>query len=129
MNEEVFITGSKDEAAAELKGIFAQPVLTMSTGLGALARPEVVAAQHVEQGSLAQRDCPVGLTFFVHQQRKLGSGLLLEVPCVARITQSDGDKSCAFFLKGLFVIAQLRDLLAAEDSAPVAKKDDDRRAV
>jgi hypothetical protein len=129
VNKEVLISGSKDEAAAELKRIFAQPVLAMSTSLGALARAEVVAAQHVEQGSLAQRHGAVGLPLLVHQQRKLDPGLFLEVPGVTRITQADSDKFCAFFLKCLFVFAQLRDVLSAEDSAPVAEENYDRRTV
>ncbi len=50
----------------------------------------------------------------------------LSVVCVA---QADGSQLRAFIPKGLFVIAQLRDVLAAEDSSVVTKEGDHCRLV
>jgi hypothetical protein len=42
MNEEVAITGGKDETGAELEGILAEAMLTMASSSGARARPSVI---------------------------------------------------------------------------------------
>ena len=44
---------------------------------------------------------------------------------VARIAEADGGEGRAFFAEGLLVFAQLRDVLAAEDSAVMAEEDED----
>ena len=50
----------------------------------------------------------------------------LGIVCVA---QTDGRQPSALSAERLFVAAQLRDVLAAEDSSVVAKEDDHRRLV
>jgi hypothetical protein len=46
---------------------------------------------------------------------------------VGRVTEADGRQGGAGRSKLRFVLAQLRDVLAAEDSAIVPEEDDDRR--
>ena len=40
------------------------------------------------------------------------------------VAQSDGGQRGSFVMEGLLAIAQLRDMLAAEDSSVVAEKND-----
>lgn len=129
MDKQVLVSGSEDEAAAELKRIFAQPCLPVSGSLGALAGLRIVAAQKMKQRCIAQLDGLVGLPLFVDQQGKLDSVLFPEVFCVAEITQPDGGQPGALFAKFVFKRAHLRDMLGAEDSSVVAQKHDDGRRV
>jgi hypothetical protein len=129
VNKAVHIARSKDKAAAKLERILAQPVLAVPAGLGALARGCIVLAQGVEQGSAAELDSAIGLARFVNKKREGNSGIFAEVAGVARVAQTDGHKLSSFFTKCLFVLAQLRDVLPAEDSAVVAQEGDYGRAV
>lgn len=129
MHEQVFISRSKDEAAAELEGIFAQFVLFMSGRLGALAGLHVVAAQKMEQGSILQFNGFVGFALLVDQQREIDAGFLAEELGVAHVTQSDGGQARTFLAELLFMRAQLRDVFAAENSTIVAQEDHHGRPV
>ncbi len=83
----------------------------------------------MEQGSVAQVDGLIGFALLVDQQWEIDLSILAEVTGVLDIAQSDGDKLGALLLKVLLVLAQLRDMLAAKDSAPVAKKNNDCRSI
>lgn len=61
----------------------------------------------------------------VDQQGKSDAGFLAEKACIIAVAQTDGGERGAFVEEGLLVFAQLRDVLVAEDSAVVAKKNDD----
>jgi hypothetical protein len=77
----------------------------------------------VEQGSVTQTDSFIGFAFVINQEWKMDTGFLAEKLGIARITQSNHGKACAFLLELGFEFAQLRDVLSAEDSTVVAKKD------
>jgi hypothetical protein len=62
---------------------------------------------------------------FVNEEGEVDAGFLLEDAGVLGIAEADGSEGGAFFAKGLLVFAQLRDVLAAEDSTVVAKEDED----
>lgn len=47
---------------------------------------------------------------------------------VVGVAEADGGQGSASVVEGLLVSAQLRDVLTAEDSAIVTKKDDYRRS-
>jgi hypothetical protein len=128
MNEKVLVAGSEYKAAAKLKRIFTQLVLLVACCFGAFARPQIVAAQQMEKGSIAQLDGFVGLALFIYQKRKLDPGFLPEELCVLHVSQADRGQAGAFFVEGLLKFAQLRDVLATEDSAIVAEKDQHRWA-
>jgi len=128
VDKEVFVAGSKHKAAAELQRILSQAVLLVSGGLGATAGLHVVSAQQVEQGSVAQADSFVRHTLVVDQEREVDAGFFAEEPCIAHVAQPDYRQMCAFAMELCFELAQLRDMLAAEDSTVVAKKDQDGRA-
>jgi len=129
MDKAIHVSWRKDKTAAELERIFAQAVLADSNGFGALAGLHVVTAQQMQQIGIAQLDGAVGLAFFVDEEREGDSGLLAEVAGVTDVAQPYGDDLCAFGSDGLFVFAQLRDVLTAENSTVMAKEDDYGRAV
>ncbi len=125
VGEAIDISGAEDEASAELEGIEAELVLTVAGGASAFAAFGIVAAKDVEQIAGAEVGDLVGLAAFVNQQRKLDSGFFLENAGVVFIAEADNGKGSAFFAELRFVFAQLRDVLAAENSTVVAKENDD----
>jgi hypothetical protein len=69
----------------------------------------------------------VGLAVFVDQEGKVNFGFFLEDPGVVGIAEADGSERGVFGVEGLLVFAQLRNMLAAKDSAVVAEKNEDSR--
>ncbi len=64
-------------------------MLFVSCGLCPFAGLQIVFAQQVEQGSVAQTDSLIGFALIIDQERKLDAGSLAEESGVACITQSD----------------------------------------
>lgn len=126
VSKAVNIPGTEDKAAAELKGVFTQLVLAMSGGFGALPGCGVVSAKKVQQRCLLEVRGTVRLAVLINQQREGNAGLFAKLACVVIVTQPDGSQGRTLFSKFVLVLAQLRDVLAAEDSAVMAKEDDDR---
>jgi len=60
----------------------------------------------------------------INQKWECDSSLLAKYLGVLCVTQTDGGQPSAFIAECLFVVAQLRDVLAAEDSSIVAKEGD-----
>ena len=123
MDEQVFVAGSKHEAAAKLQRIFSQAMLLVSCGLCPLARLHIVFAQKVEQCSVAQAHSFIGFALIIDQKRELDAGFLAEELGIVGIAQSNRGKTCASLLELGFKFAQLRDVLAAKDSTVVTKED------
>ncbi|MCU1221096.1 MAG: hypothetical protein JWN42_2293 [Candidatus Angelobacter sp.] len=128
VDKEIFIPRRKYKTAAKLQRIFSQAMLLMSGGLGAAAGLQVISTKQVEQGSVAQADGLVGFAFVVDQQWELDSGFFTEESRIAGIAQSDSGQAGALPLELFFEFAQLRDMLSAEDSTVVAKKDQHGRS-
>jgi hypothetical protein len=128
VDEEIFVSRCKHKTAAKLHRIFSQAMLFMSGGLSATAGLHIIAAQQMKQGSMAQANGLVGFAFVVDQQWELDSGFFTEETGVAGIAQSDSSQAGAFPLEFFFEFAQLRDMLSAEDSTVVAKKDQHGRS-
>jgi len=125
VGEAVDIAGAEDEGAAELEGIAAEFVLVVTCGVGALAAFEIVAAEEMEDVGRSEVGDFVGQAIFVDEEGEVDAGFLLKDAGVVGIAEADGGEGGAFFAEGLLVLAQLRDVLAAEDSAIVAKEDED----
>ena len=123
VDEKILVPGRKHKAATKLQRIFAKAMLLVSCGLGPFACLQVVFAQQVEQGSVAQAHGFVGFALVIDQERKLDTGFLAEELGITSIAQSDDSEMSAFLLELGFKFAQLRDVLSAEDSTVVAKKD------
>ena len=61
---------------------------------------------------------------FVDEQREVDVGFFAKDAGVVSIAETDGCERSTVVLEGLLMLAQLRDVLAAKDSAIVAEKDD-----
>jgi len=110
-------------AARGLKGILSQLMLPMAGCARAVAGGFVFAPQHVQQVRAAQAGGVISLALVVDQEGKRNAGLLPEQARVVCVAESDGRQVGALLAEGLFVFAQLRDVLAAENSTIVAKED------
>lgn len=129
VGEAIDIPRTKNEAAAKLKGIPPKFVLAMPCGASAITAPGIVAAKQVKHIGDAQAGKFVSLALFVDEQREVDSCFFLEDTGIVAVAKADGCEGSAFIDKSLLVFAQLRDVLAAEDSPIVAKKNDNRRLV
>ena len=98
-------------------------MLLVSCGLCPFARLQIVFAQKVEQGSVAQPNSLVSFALVVDKQRKLDTGFLAEKLRIACIAQANHGKMSAFLLELSFKFAQLRDVLSAENSTVMTKED------
>ena len=125
----VLIAGRKDEGRPELKRVFAELLLCKAACLRSLPRRRIVFAQQVEDVRFVQFGCLVGLALIIYEQREGDSGIVAEHPGVIHVAQSDRRDPDTAFLKLLLLCAQLRDVLAAEDSTVMAQKRYDRRAL
>ena len=128
MDEQVPIAGGEDEAGTQLEGIFAQGVLAVASSRGLFACGRIVPPQEVAQVGLPEVRGLVGAARFVDQQGEGDPGLLAEAAGVGGAAQPDGGKGGAGFLDLRLVVAQLRDMVAAEDSPVVAQHDQHRRS-
>src|SRR5262249_11531182 len=89
MREHVAISGCKNEAGAELEGIFADAVLPKASGLGTLPGLRVVAPQQVKQIGGFQFRGLVSLALRVHQQRKRNTCFFAERVREVHVSQPD----------------------------------------
>ena len=123
MGEHVPIALGEDEAGAQLEGIAARFVLAVAGGLGCFAGGGIVPPPEMKEVALPEVRGFVGAALFVDQQGKGDPRLLAEEPSVVGVAQDDGGEGGASFLNLWLVIAQLRDMLPAEDSPVVAQQD------
>jgi hypothetical protein len=123
VRKKVDVARAKNKTSAELKRIFPEFVLMMAGFMRSLACFRIVAAQEMKEVGGFQLRGAISLTLFVNQEGKSDTGLLLKLPGVNGVAEANGGESRSFAAKGLFVFAQLRDVLAAEDSAVVAQED------
>ena len=82
--------------------------------------------EEVEEVRLPQVRDLVGEAFFVDQQGEGDLRLLAEEPGVVGVPKTDYGEGCPGFLNLQLMIAQLRDMLAAEDSSIVTQEDEHR---
>ncbi len=129
MDEEVAVAGSENETAAKLEWVFPQMVLAVAGGAGAPARSGIIAAQQMEKIGGGELCGAVGFAAFINEQRKRDAGILTEAARIVKIAQADGSEARAFCAEGRFVLAQLRDVFAAEDSAVMTQEDHHRGSV
>jgi hypothetical protein len=124
VGEVVDVAGAEDKGAAQLEGIAAEFVLAVAGGAGAVAAFEIVAEEVEDVGGFEVGDF-VGLAMLVDEKGEVDSGFLLEKAGVVCIAEADGGERGVLFAEGLLVFAQLRDVLAAKDSAVMAEEDED----
>ena len=129
MRIKVDIAGTENEASPELKRILAQFVLPVSGSTGSFPCQCIVAAENMKERALQQTDSTICLPLVINQKWERDPSLRAKNLGILCVAQSDGGQPSTFSAKCLFVVAQLRDVLAAEDSSVVAKEDDHRRMV
>ena len=127
MHVQVDIAGAEYKTARQLERVCAQTVLLVAGRAGTSAGPCVVAAKKVQNVCRPQTGGSIGEPMLVHQQRERNAGRLAELTRIVSIAQADCGKSRSVLTKGRFVLAQLRDVLAAEDSTVMTQEDDHRR--
>ncbi len=116
----IYVSGTEDEASAELEGVLAGSVLPVARGARLLPGSRVVAAEEMEEGSRSEARRAICLPPLVDQERASDAGLLAKDARVVPVAQPDGSQTRAFLLEFPLVLAQLRDVLATEHSAVVA---------
>ena len=138
MRVKIAIAWGEHEAASQLKGILVviehsnpvaelADVLAMAVPLGLPAGGHVIGTKDMEHVGNSQPGSSISNAFFIDEQRKRDAGLLPEEVAIVLVTQPDGGNAGSFKVEFRLVLAQLRDVLAAEDSAIVPQKDHHRR--
>jgi hypothetical protein len=124
MCEPVDVTETENEARAQLERIFTNLVLAMPCRVRTLPRDRVATAKQVQKRGFLEVNRAIGLHLRINEQRKRDARLFAENPRVMHITQPDRGQIRSARLDFRFVLAQLRDVLAAKHSAVVAQKND-----
>ena len=129
MGETVRVARTENKAAAELKRVLAQTMLANPDRFRPLPGTCIVRPKKMEQVGIFQGDRAIGFTLIVYEEGESNTGLIAEVAGVAGIAQTHGRQFGATLFELLFVLAQPRDVLAAEDSTIVTEKDDHGRGI
>ncbi len=124
MSVEIDVAGTENETAAELKGIRAQAMLSMAGGRGARPGFRIVTAKQVQKIRRFEAGRTIREPLRIYQERKCDSSLLAKEASVTKIAKTDCGKIDALGAEFIFMVAQLRNMLAAEDSTVVAEEDD-----
>ena len=127
MSVAVDVAWSKYKASAELERIGTQMMLAEAALLRTLARGRVCRAEHMQNVGRLETGGAIGAPVRVDQQRERYSRLFAELHRIVGISQTDGGEFRSSCLELGLVFAQLRGVLAAEDSSIVAQENDDRR--
>jgi hypothetical protein len=127
MHKAVSISGTKNETCPKLKRVLPELVLFVSASLRASPSFRIVLAEQVQKIATSKFGRFVGLASLVNEEWKCNSGLGAKRFRVFTISKTDCSEFRSLGSKCGFVRAQLRGVFAAEDSAVVPQKDDDRR--
>jgi hypothetical protein len=106
-----------------LEGILPEPTLLVSGTFGPRPCFRVLTPKEMEQVSGFQFCGSEGNPFVVNQQWKGDAGFVAKHAGIVHIAQADRSQAGSQLLELAFVCAQLRDVLAAKDSAVVPQKD------
>ena len=124
MDEAVDVPGAEDEAAAELERVPPEPMLAVTCRARPRPGRRVGTIEEMERGGHLETGGPIGAALLIDEQREADPGLVPERPRIRPITEPDRREPRTARPERLLVRAQLRDMLAAEDSAVVSKKYD-----
>ena len=129
MGHAVHISRPKDKTPSELERIFPQFVLAMPPGFGTLAGKRIILAEEMEERGFLKTQSAISLPLLVNQKWKGDAGFFAEGTSILGVPQANGGKPRSLVFEFVLVFAQLRDMLAAEDSTVVTKEHHDRRPV
>ena len=74
-----------------------------------------------------QLDGPISLPLLIDQKRESDAGLVAKLAGINPVSQPDCSEGCSLVAESLYVLAQLRGMLAAKDSSVVTQKNNDSR--
>lgn len=99
----------------------------VSGGARSLSSLGIVAPEEVQEIRRFQLRGMISLTSFVDQKRKGNTRFFAKHARIIPVAKADCREHCFFTAEGWLVFAQLRDVLAAKDSAVVPEKNQDSR--
>jgi hypothetical protein len=126
MREPVEVSWSEHKAPAQLKWIPPELSLLEPARLRPFPRRSIIRSQQMKHASGLQPCGFVGDPLFVDQQWERDAGVFAKDTRVGPVAQTDRGEIRTLGSELGFVCAQLRDMLAAEDSAIVAQENDHR---
>lgn len=104
-------------------------MLAVSAGLGAFAGVPVVFAEQVKQRCLFQFDGAIGFLALIYQQGKFDPCFFPKSLRIVQIAHAYGGQARSFIAECRLRLTQLRNVLAAEDSAVMAQEDQHYRVI
>jgi len=102
-------------------------MLAVAGQAGTLPGCLIVSPQQMQKVGLAQAGGAVSQPLLVYEKREGDAGLLAKEPRVSVIAQAHRSQAGSPIFKRLLVFTQLRDMLAAEESAVVPQENEYRR--
>ena len=124
MRVEIDVAGAENETAAELKRIRAQAMLPMASCGRARSGFRVVTSKKMQQIRRLEAGRAIREPLRIYQERKRDSGLLAKLAGVAGVAKTDGGEIGALGPEFIFMVTQLRNMLAAKDSTVMAEEHD-----
>jgi hypothetical protein len=124
---QIYIAGSEDETAAQLERIPAGAMLAKTGCACTLPRPRIVGAENVKDTGRPEARGAIGNPLLVDQEWKGDAGLVAKKSGIIPIAKADSGERSALLAERWFMFAQLRDVLAAEDSAIVPEEHNNGR--
>jgi len=97
-------------------------VLAVARGAGASSGPGIIRPQKVKDIGFSETGGAIGEALLVYQQREVDAGFVTKEAGIGPVTQPDSGEICALLSESLLMVAQPRDVLAAEDSAVMAQE-------
>src|ERR1700685_3530123 len=129
MRIDVPVSRTEYEARSELEKIFSQTMLLVAGSASAGTCDAIVAPQDMQDVSRFETSSLVRDAFLIDQERKGDSGFFAKETCIGGIAQAASGQLRSRCFEFFFMLAQLRDVLAAEDSPVVPKEDHHSRAL
>jgi hypothetical protein len=127
MSIKIHASRAEHKAATELERIRTSTVLPVTATPSSFPGLSIFAPEKMKHVGGSKADGTIGLPVFVDQQRKCDGGVLAKDARVIAVTQTYRCQVGSVPVKFRLIFAQLRDVLAAENSSVVTKKDNHRR--
>jgi hypothetical protein len=127
MRVKIDISGTEHKTAAELKRAPSGALLPMACRPGAASRLRIIPAKQMQQVGFPQPNSAVSAALLIDEQREPDFGFLPEKTRIVAVSQPYGSQARPFLFEFVLMFTQLRNVLTAENSTIVAKKDDDGR--
>lgn len=122
MGVHIPVPRTKYEAASKLKGVSAEAVLRVSCCMGASSRLDVITPEQMQKAAGLKLCRPISNSLLIQQQGKVDASLFPKETGVTQIAQTYSGKLSPRITEIALIRAQLRDVLPAEDSPIVTKK-------